>query len=201
MKFLLLLERSLLIVFWVLLIFGFDTPHTAILTILSALIHEIGHVICLLTIKSDGSYIPSPNISGFRIKIPGMSYKSELLCALSGPVATLVAALICFLPLPMLDEAYIQTFAILNIMTMISNLLPIEEYDGYKILDAILGLTMKYNMRAQNSLYLISLIFSAAMCFLSLYVILKLGEGYWIFAVFFTVMLRAVIKKQKEGIF
>ena len=201
MKFLLLIERSLLVIFWVLLIFGFDMPYMAILTILSALIHEAGHIICLLIIKSDRSYMPTPNISGFRIKISGMSYKNELLCALAGPLANLVLATVCCFPSPVRWATYLKTFAMLNVMTMISNLLPIEEFDGYKILNAILALTVKCNFHAQKLLYFVSFVFSAAMCFLSLYIILKLGEGYWIFALFFTVMLREVIKKQKGNVF
>lgn len=201
MKFLFLLERSMLIVFWVLLIFGFDTPYTAILTIISAAIHELGHVSYLLILNRKGSIIPIPNISGLRIKIPVLSYREELFCALSGPFANLAAALICLIPFPVSCSAYIKAFAALNIMTMISNLLPIEEYDGYKALGAILGLTVKSNSIAQNILYLTSLIVSSTMCLLTLYIMLKLDEGYWIFAVFFTIMLRTIAKKQKEGIF
>lgn len=201
MKFLLLLERSLLLVFWVLLIFGFDLPYTAILTILAALIHELGHVFCLMRTKSSCNLLPKPNVSGFRIKIPEMSYQKELLCALYGPLANLAVALLCLLPLSPKLTPYLHTFATLNIMTMISNLLPIEEYDGYKILGSVLSLTVRCEATAQNVLYMTSLIFSAVMCFLSLYVMLKLGEGYWIFAVFFTVMIRMVIKKQKACIF
>lgn len=201
MKFLLLLERSLLIIFWVLLIFGFDSPYTAILTIISAMIHESGHVICLLAVKSKERLIPTPHISGFRIKIPTLSYKEELLCALSGPMANLAVGIVFFFSFPPVLASYLKTFATLNIMTMVSNLLPIEGYDGYKILDAILGILFKCNALAQNLLFLTSLITSSVMCFLSLYIILKLGAGYWIFGLFFTAMLRSMIKKQKQDIF
>lgn len=201
MKFLLLLERSLLVIFWVLLIFGFDSPDTAVLTIISALIHELGHVVCLLVINSKEKLMPTPHITGFRIKIPSMSYKEELLCALSGPMANLAVGIILFLPFPSAWSSYFKIFVTLNIMTMISNLMPIEGYDGYKILNAIFGIFFNCNALAQNLLFLISLLTSSIMCFLSLYIILKSGAGYWIFAVFFSVMLRSMTNKQKQDIF
>ena len=201
MKFLLLTERSLIMIFWVLLIFGFDTTYTAILTIASALIHELGHVICLFIIKSNGRAIPMPNISGFRITLPTTSYKEELACAACGPIANLITALLFFVADFIFDSPYLATFGILNAMTALSNLIPIEEYDGYKILSAALALRKKSFDKALSALNSVSFLFSSALTLLALYVMLKIGEGYWFFAVFFTIMLRTIIKKQKGSFF
>lgn len=197
MKFLLLAEQSLLVVFWVLLIFGFDSTYIAVLTVLSALVHELGHIIAVMLIHKKGCFMPKPDISGFRIKLPSMSYKEELICAISGPLANLIL-LVFTLPV---SSPYAKTFAMLNLLTMLSNLLPIDGYDGFKILTSIFGLRLKCYARAQRILYSISFAFSCVMCFLALYILLKIGEGYWLFAVFFSVMLRAMIVRKNRDVF
>ena len=198
MKFLLLIERSLIMIFWVMLIFGFDTTYTAILTIASALIHELGHVICLFIIKSKGDAIPTPNISGFKITLPTTSYKEELACAAFGPLANLTTSLLFFVADFIFGSPYLAAFGILNAMTALSNLLPIEEYDGYKILSATLALHSRSFEKALNILDSISFLFSASLTLLALYVMLKIGEGYWFFAVFFT-LNRAISALRKRN--
>ena len=200
MKFLLLLEHSLIMLFWVLLIFGFDTTYTAILTIASALIHEFGHILCLFFVNSKSLTIPKTNLSGFRIKLPSISYKQELACAISGPLANLTVAFLSFLLNLYLHSPYLETFEILNALTAFSNLIPIEEYDGYKILLAVFS-PLKALDTIEYWLRMLSLIISAAFTLLSLYVMLKIGEGYWFFGVFFTLTLRSVIKNQKANFF
>ena len=45
----------------------------------------------------------------------------------------------------------------------------------------------------------LSFSFTSLFCFLSLYFLLKLGEGYWIFAVFFVSMLKQLDKWLKNA--
>ena len=202
MKFIFLLEKILPLAFWILLIFGFDSAYMAILTIIAALIHEGGHLIATAPFSKKRSKIPRSNIAGFRIDTNALSYKEEFVAALGGPIINLVIGLIfIFLPFSQNFKTYAYMFGILNIMTMISNLLPIEGYDGHKALSALIAVFFGDSLMSEVILHWISFFFSAIMTFLALYLMLKLGEGYWIFAVFFSVMLSAIIKKQNNTIY
>jgi hypothetical protein len=202
MKILFKLEKMLPLAFWVVLMFGFDSEYIAILTILAAIIHEGGHLIITLPFSKKRSSAIKNKLSGFRIKTSRLSYKEELLAALGGPLANFGVGLV-FFSIPFENEfrEYAYTFGLLNIMTMISNLLPIENYDGYRALSAALYLFFGDSLNIYAFLYWISFAFSSIMTFISLYLMLRLGEGYWIFAVFFSIMLSTVIKRQKETIY
>ena len=202
MKFVFLLEKFLPVVFWVLLLFGFDSAYAAILTILAALIHEGGHLIFSLSFSHKRSALIKSDLSGFRIRTKYLSYKEELIAAIGGPIANLaVGLLFLFFPFGKEFEEYATAFGVLNIMTMVSNLLPIEGYDGYKAISAISSLIFRDNLKTDVVLYWVSFVFSCIMMFLSLYLMLRLGEGYWIFAVFFSVTLSTIIRKQNNTIY
>ena len=200
-KLLLFLERSLAILFWVLLMLGFDTPYIAILTVGSAVIHECGHLIAALLFTNSDTRAPTGSISGFRIKAHGLSYKEELLLSLGGPMINIILGVLLFcIPFTEPLSSYMHVFALLNIMTAVSNLLPIESYDGYRAVLSAAAIFTNRRDSAEAVMKKISFAFSALMCFLSLYLILKLGEGYWIFAVFFTILLSGILKRQKSAI-
>jgi len=197
-----LLEQTLTILFWVLIIFGFDSPGIACLTLVAAVIHECGHLLPLIKIRSSGANLPRAGISGFRIKISQLSYKEELIVALCGPLINIILALLCLsLPLHGVLNAYFDSFAILNILTGVSNLMPIEGYDGYKALLSMARLIFKNHTAAERTLSKLSFALSAIICFFSLYLMLKLGEGYWIFGIFFTSLLSSIIRRQKYTFF
>lgn len=191
------MERLLPILFWALLIFGFDIPYVAILTIICAVIHEGGHIIALFAFKKAKRGMLYGDISGFRIRTGRLSYKEEFFCAISGPVANIIVFLVL---LPIYNSEYIYTFGILNLMSALSNLLPIEGYDGYRALRAVIGIFSNDPTKGEGVLDYISFLFSVIMSFLSLYLMLKIGEGYWIFAVFASTMLCWLMKKQKHAI-
>lgn len=185
--------------FWIFLIFGFDEPHVAIMTILSALIHEAGHI-CYVVTRLDGRPDLRGALSGFRIrKSPFMSYKQEFLTYLSGPLANLFVFVVLSLLSAVIGGEFFP-FAIINLTTAVSNLLPIVGYDGYGILVTLI------KMRDMKPLYLTllssisdALIFS--LCIISLYFIDRHDGGYWIFGLFFVSMIKCIntnIKRQKE---
>ena len=170
------------IIFWLLLIFAFESPTDGCMTVLSALIHESGHFLyTLLYLKSPSP--PSGVLSGFRIKKKGvMSYGEEIMLYLSGPIANLAFSIL-LLPFFFLSERFAKEFFIINIFTMLSNLLPVEGYDGY---GAILAIAQRFGAegRARETLCTISFFLTALMMLISLYLMYYLNGGYWIYAVF-----------------
>ena len=179
--------------FWVLLIFAFDSPYYAIATIICAVIHESGHVFMIWKCGKHSS-APLPRFFGLRIFISnGLSYKDEVVCALGGPLANFVVAVICT-PLILLNRDAFSAFILINVLTGACNLLPIKGYDGYRILKALVNKSGKSRFILIADGLSFALISSTA--FLSLYLIMKFGEGYWIFCVFFF----SLVAEAKNGV-
>lgn len=194
LRFLRSVEESLPMLFWLLLLFGFDTPYFAMCTLISAALHELGHILALflLDIRSTA---PLGHITGFRI-LPhrALSYREDALVSLGGPLANLIFSLLFWL-LSMPFGEYFSTLALFGVMTMLSNLAPIEGYDGYRL---ILALSAERFPYAERCLRAVSFFITAVLLFLSLYLIDKLGTGYWIYAIFSLGALSFISKSQKR---
>ena len=181
------------IAFWVMIMFGFETVSITFMTLLAAIIHEFGHIAVISVFCKDEPLLPIPRIDGMRITPSRiLSYKEEIFSAFGGPCANLVLFLL-LLPFFKNPNGYAVTFASINLMTALSNLLPVCGFDGYKIL--LNSVSLKFGCeRAEIILCAFSFITSSVLLFLSLYLILKTGEGYWLFGIFFTSTLTEVFK-------
>ena len=182
-------ESLLPLLFWVMLIFGFDTPDIAILTILSAVLHELGHLWAAMMTKRLGAL--RGHLSGFRIRLSSSGYTEEIIVLAAGPLANL-AIFLALLPLSRLADGYFMLIGYINLLSALSNLLPIEGYDGYGILRVIFE--WRNSQNALRALWITSFTLTLAFMVISLYIILRYGSGYWIFGVFFATLL-AKIKK------
>ena len=181
------------VIFWLLLIYGFDEPCEAGITVLCALIHELGHFTYIVCLRGDTARLGSV-VNGFRIRrARSVSYRDELAAYASGPIANLAAMLIT---LPFLANGYASLFAAINVITAVSNLLPIRGYDGYGIARAFFQ-SKEWSATVLDG---ISFALETAICLFSLYAMEKVGEGYWIFGIFFfsliSDMLRAPFLKK-----
>ena len=177
MKIIKLLSECLPILFWILAVFGFEKGNTAVYTVISALIHEIGHISVLLLLKKKAA-LPKGHLSGFRILVEGLSYRDDLAVSLSGPLFNVILFVLCFLFECNRELGYI------SLITALSNLLPVKGYDGYRALYALISLL---SLKADKLLRLLSALSFFTVCvflFLSLYLLLRAGEGYWIYGVF-----------------
>lgn len=198
MKYLVKTEAILSLLFIVLIIFSFDTVPVAIMTILSALIHELGHLTPLLLSKGEIPSLPSGKLNGLRIRIKKqLSYKEELVVLICGPLFNLLFSAVFFI-LHFKFGKYFYLFYFINIMTMVSNLLPIRQYDGYKIISCIISIKSKEPYYGLGVLDMISFAFCAIFSVLSLYFILKLGSGYWIFALLMCELIKSIHKYCSE---
>ena len=186
------------IIFWVSLIFGFDAPYLAILTIISAVLHEIGHGIAIMLVGAKGSNIRGHS-TGFRIKEGDLlSYSDEIAILLADPCINLLLFL-ATLPFGDAMLGYVRVLGFINLATGLSNLLPFEGYDGYG------ALCMLFRSRGATHLIrrleIFSFILSILITFASLHLIDVFGEGYWIFGLFFFTMLSKLINFGKYDIF
>ena len=183
---------------WCIFVFAMDTPYVAIATLISAFIHELGHEVAFLLIKKKSS-LPRPRLFGFGIYYvrDNISYKEEIFLAVMGPLFNLIGIVIGGLVLGFGTDAC-EIFTVVNVATCISNLLPVKGYDGHKIAvcTARLFTSSDTPIRAIDgfSYFLITVL-----CFISLYLIGKIGEGFWIFFVFFSSLLSCTAKSIRES--
>ena len=196
------LSRVLMMLFWISVMLAFDSVYTAVCTLLAAVIHEGGHIAALYTVKRrrarggtsvrggrDGRCAGglSAAINGFRIETGYLSYGEEAFVAFAGPLINLLAALFCgiFILLSGISRRGGQAadgaaiIAAVNLLTALSNLLPVRGYDGQKILRAALSARASADL-ADAVCRAVSFILICAGCFLSLYLMLRLSCGYWL---------------------
>ena len=174
--------------FWALLIFGMDDSAIGWMTVLSAIIHESGHITWIFVTGKSRLRIRGV-LSGFRIRAVGrMSYDDEIMMYLSGPLANLFIFLLCSLCTPVLGST-VWLFAMINLATALSNLLPVKGYDGYGILRAAIAKSEGSGC-IERILSFLSTALIFTFCILSLYLINRFGGGYWIFFIFFFSMLK-----------
>ncbi|MBR7117474.1 MAG: hypothetical protein IKC87_07195 [Clostridia bacterium] len=184
-----LAQSVLPIIFWCSLLFGFDSPDIAILTVLSALIHELGHITVIILTKREAKL--DAHVSGFRIRTSSASYRDEILQLLGGPFSNILFFLVT-IPFFNALEGYIALFGIVNLLTGLSNLVPIEGYDGYGIIKRLLLIN---NLDiGERVLSAFSFSLSVILTFLSLYLLYRFGEGYWVFGVFIVLLLNKIKK-------
>ena len=175
--------------FWLILMLGFSDFKMTVFTLIAALLHECGHILMLILLKKDFS-LPVLVSSGFRIKTRSLlSYKDEILICAGGPVANVILFVLFIRPMPV--------FAVISLATAVSNLLPLPEYDGYKIISDVLALTFGSDF-SDKAMPHITLTVSSTVVFLSLFMILIFNGGYWIFTIFFIVFLRQILFFEKR---
>ena len=179
------------VLFWVLLIFGFDEPRYAAVTLIAAVIHEAGHLLYHIYMGG-GARTLRGRVGGLLLgKKVCRSYGEELTLYLCGPLANFIAALFSFLFLR--DELGTLLCAV-NIATGVSNLLPVRNYDGYGILRSAMNL-LGMEEWAMRILPSVSLFFVCVISLLSLYLMDRFDGGYWIYAVFFTSLVAQTGKR------
>ena len=199
MRTLIFLQKLLPILFWILLSFAFDLPHVAILTGIAAIIHELGHIGAILKLHGITAVMKG-RLYGPKISVSGLGYRDELIILACGPGTNILSSA---LSLPFLFfetcSPYVIQFILINILTAATNLLPIRDFDGYKILYCLLS-KRKNCLRMQDMLYWISFVLTSALALLALYFVLKLGEGYWGFVLFISIILSEIGKRSNRTI-
>ena len=171
------------VLFWILLAFGLEEGWVAGLSVIAATVHEGAHAAVMAVTKRGGGV--RGNVGGFRIRTEGG--RQSALLFLSGSVANfmLAAAAVPFLVFG--ASEYALGFALINIATGLTNLLPIRGFDGYGLIRHILD-----ERCARRGWYdlLSGVSFGITVAFLlfSLYLLARVGEGYWTFASYFVLL-------------
>ena len=190
-------ERVLPILFILFLMLAFDEVWMTVLTLLAAAAHECGHILAAMLIGAGEISLPRAVLTGLRIRTGRLlSYRDEAIIALGGPLTNL-AIFLLLLPFCRYGE-YVSALAAINILTALSNLIPIRGFDGQRILIGLLSTRLSARALDRVSRAL-TLAVSAAVALLSLFFMMKIGEGYWIFTIFFVVMCREIMGEHKSA--
>lgn len=188
--------RVLPFLFLLSLMLAFDAVWVAVLTLLVAAVHELGHIAAALAVGVGDMSIPRAVLTGLRIR-PGrlLSYREEVIVALGGPLANILA-FFALLPLTRVNN-YLFTLAALSLLTAVSNLIPIRGFDGQRILTGLLASRVSAGV-IDTVTRALTVGISAAVALLSLIFMMRVGEGYWIFAVFFAILCREILGNRKS---
>ncbi len=141
-------------------------PFTVML--LSALLHEFGHLCALKLLKYRFRRIDILPM-GALIEVPeGISYRDEAIIAISGPLTSLFLSLVCAVFFLLTKDVYTLFGVVINALLGIFNLLPASKLDGGKALYCMLA---HKNKRAERICFAASavskavFVFFAALCF------------------------------------
>lgn len=182
---------SLFLVFAGLLLWTLtEGTHIPLLTLTAILIHESGHLLAarLLHMKPRGV---SADTVGIRLLFRGHppSYGKEIFLCAAGPLANLLTLLIA-LPLKNSDNTF---FLSVSAALALLNLLPIEGFDGGRILHGTLLLFLSPTL-ADRILDLFSFLFLFILWCASVYLLLRTGNELSLFffsaALFFRIFLQ-----------
>ena len=196
MRLLRLLSDLLRVSFFTVLIFAFDKPYLAVMTVLALLWHEGFHLLAFLRERSAAR--PEARLCGLRLVPKRMlSYAAEGRIAAAGPLGGFIGAALCLMLAP-LARGYLLAFALCHLFTSLSNLLPIEGYDGYRILSSLAA--ARGSERGQTALRALSFFFVGFLSLLSLCVLGICGEGVFGAGVFLFTLFFS-IPEQKYTIF
>lgn len=182
-----ILHGALPLLLSITLLFGFDSPETALMTLSAALFHEAGHIGAMLALGIPHGGVKA-RMGGLMI-VPkkSLSYKEEIISAAAGPAASLLGAAIAFAASFSLGDFFV-IYALINLITAFSNLIPVRGYDGYRIIYCAAALKTE-ERTAFRICYSISFFFSAVLCFTALFFMLRCGAGFFLFFSFFAELL------------
>ena len=115
---------------------GSGAGESFMITVVSALLHEAGHLLCLISYDAPPSEIII-GAAGFKMKMSGkiLSYRQETVVSLAGGfVNFLIASLLCFFYCFAGGDIRLLMPIYANLGLGVVNLLPIEPLDGGRAL-------------------------------------------------------------------
>ena len=171
-----------------------DKSGLAAMSLLAAALHEVGHLIA-----AKGMHIPIGamrfDLLGARIDVKGriLSYGEEWLLCVAGPLSSLVFSLIGSFFWSHTKLAI--TFSCASLLLGLLNLLPIQTFDGGRMLECAL-LFFTTPQKAGSIMRGCTFLFLWLLWAFSAYLMIKIADGISLF--FFTLTLLARFFESRE---
>ena len=184
------------ITFWfvalITFIFSLNAPSNVLVTVISSLLHEMGHLLVMTSIGNKPKEVKF-EITGMNIirqQDFQISTKNEVLIALGGPFVNLICFLISVVILCICENKNILTFGCINLILMTFNLLPIKRLDGGMALYYILSQKFD-NLTCTKTLKITSAFFIALIYVWGIYAFIssKYNISLIIIAIFLTLSM------------
>lgn len=140
-----LIQISFLFVGIITLALLIDTTYTVILGVLSAFIHEVSHIVSFILLGKRPKKL-SFEITGILLEKDNicMTIKQELIVLFSGSAVNLII-FVCIFSFKS-NNQMLNIFAISNLILGVMNLLPLDTFDGGKIVNLILSTIANTNI-------------------------------------------------------
>lgn len=142
-----------------------DAPSNVLITVLSSMLHETGHLFTMISLGNNPEKVrfELTGINIIRNQEIAISTKNEILISLGGPLINAIMTAVCCIALPFYNNEKVLTFACINLILMTFNLLPIKKLDGGRILYFLLSIKLDFMLCSKvlkiTSLCFISIIF------------------------------------------
>ncbi len=172
-----------------------DATDTAALAICAALIHESGHLLCILLCGERPSEIFLAPFGMSITRLPCGSYRREIVIALAGPAANLFAAAV-LIAVMLFSKSYgLIKPAAVNIALAVFNLLPVEPLDCGRAVHCLL--ISKFNtVKAERTVFILGIIFLVPLSALGFYVLIR--SRYNVTLLLAAVYLSWMLLKRKQ---
>ncbi len=182
-------EITFLFVALITFVITLQVPSNVIVTILSSLLHEIGHlsVMCALGNKPNGVRLEITGMNIQRAQSIKISTKNELLIAIGGPLVNGLIFLLFCIAYCLKNSEFLITVAGVNLILMAFNLLPVKGLDGGMALYFLLSERLSAG-ECGKILKLTSMLFIAIIFSWGIYVFASSGYNFSviIIAIFLT---------------
>lgn len=185
-------EITFLFVAFIAFILTMKAPSNVLITVMSSLIHEVGHLLIMFILGSRPEKVrfELTGINIIRNQDMRISNKNEILISIGGPLANSFIFILCCLYLCFYKNNSILMFACINLILMTFNLLPIKGLDGGNALYFLL--LQKYDSSfSAKIIYITSVIFIFLIFIWGIYAFVstKYNFSIIIIAIFLTLSL------------
>lgn len=118
----------------------FNINPVVLVSVISAVLHEAGHLLCLLVSGDKPQKIEFGlfGLSVVRSNDIKLNYKTEIISAFFGPLVNIIIAGICLLAYSFLKTELLLTVISVNLFLSFFNLMPVFGLDGGRILEFFL---------------------------------------------------------------
>jgi stage IV sporulation protein FB len=175
---------SLYFVVFVACLLVLDHTGLAIFALFCAAFHEMGHIVTISALKVPVNEI-SFRLFGINIKLKNnimLSYRQEILIALSGCLANLVLCLAALLAVKLdFYGFYANIVFLFSLIIAGFNIIPITVLDGGRALEAYLSSLMQYQS-AEKIINIISFIFIIPLGVVGFFLLLRTGYNFSLIA-------------------
>ncbi|MBQ8848823.1 MAG: M50 family metallopeptidase [Clostridia bacterium] len=167
----------------------------ALAAFVAVTLHELGHIFVAKLCKIKFSECKIGIFGAGLTPISSdYSYKNEILLCLGGPVANIICAVVAILVYSFFVNEFTEYFILSSLILALSNLLPIKDFDGGRILYSLLCI-LKDPYIADRALSAISFVIIFLLWIISVYFLMIASANLSLFIFSLSLFFKLFIKE------